>query len=173
MVNIPKDDHSWVGDYVHAVNGWRDSGSAAGTVGKQVRDQRIADEKFRAQMARGKQGAKRAPVTQTRGQPGGAASRAPYWLVSIVSLVGILISLAAAAAGAWIGFHEMPEIAALDLWKRIPAALGMGLGIGGLTYALLGWLAVFVIDVLLPLLFRLAVFCVMMGGLYLAANTFL
>lgn len=173
MANNSHDDHSWVSDYVHASNGWRNSGSAAGTIGKQVRDNRIATEKFVAQQRRAKSGATTASPAGSQVHPGSLTARAPYWLVTIVSLIGILISLAAAGVGAWFSFFEMPEIVALELWKRIPAALGLGLVFGGLTYGLLGWLVVFVIDVLLPLLFRLALFCIMMGGLFLAANTFL
>lgn len=173
MVKIPQEDHSWMSDYVHASNGWRDSGSAAGVIGRQVRENRIATQKFVNQPTKGKQATRQTHVQPTARPVGGTVAHSGGWLETLTVGLGVLVGLAAAMAAAWFSFNEMPEIVALDLWKRIPAALGMGLVAGGLAFGLLVWLFEFVIDVLLPLLFRLAIFAAMMGGLYLAAQNLL
>lgn len=176
MVHIPQDDHSWFGDFIHAKNGWYDSGSSASMMGKQIRESQQASENLTQNHSTINSNVNSfRPRTSFNGcsdPPPRVKDHSPYWLASVIAMIGVVVALVATAYGAWHSFHTMPEIVALELWMRIPAAIGMGFLIGGVTYSLLTWFLGFVFEVLLPLIFRLVMFVAITGVIIVAVGAF-
>lgn len=171
-----KSDHSWYGDFVHAEKGWYQAPTTAGMMGAHVREikkQNQAGPKAQPLVQQNK-----TKFAQPEQQSGGntmgvgGAVRPPHWLESIAFGIGIVLTIAVSAVGTWYGFFRVHDIAAMELWKRIPAALFFGGFAGCLTWGFLCWIVGFVVDVLLPLLIRVAIVAMAIGALYLGANIF-